>query len=42
MSGLITPDMSASFEVPKETKKIPLDSENPERFAIIGAGMDKK
>jgi hypothetical protein len=42
MSGLITPDMSASFEVPKETKKIPLDSENPERFAIIGTGMDEK
>ena len=26
----------------RETKKIPLDPENPERFAVIGANLDGK
>ena len=31
-----------SFQPAKETKKIPLDPENPERFAVIGANLDSK
>ena len=35
-------DAQGSFQPAKETKKIPLDSENPERFAVIGASLDSK
>ena len=35
-------DAQGSFEPVKETKKIPLDTENPERFAVIGANLDSK
>ncbi|SPT19381.1 unnamed protein product [Triticum aestivum] len=34
-------DAQGSFQPAKETKKIPLDVENPERFAVIGANLDK-
>ena len=35
-------DAQGSFQPAKETKKIPLDLENPERFAVIGANLDSK
>ena len=35
-------DAPGSFQPAKETKKIPLDPENPERFAVIGANLDSK
>ena len=35
-------DAQGSFQPGKETKKIPLDPENPERFAVIGANLDSK
>ena len=31
-----------SFQPAKETKKIPLDPEHPERHAVIGANLDSK
>ncbi|SPT17660.1 unnamed protein product [Triticum aestivum] len=34
-------DAQGSFQPAKETKKIPLDPENPERFAIICANLDR-
>ena len=40
--AMTNPDGGATFEMPKETKKIPIDPENPERMAIIGAGLDEK
>ena len=35
-------DAQGSFQPAKETKKIPMDPENPERFAVIGANLDSK
>ena len=35
-------DAQGSFQPSKETKKIPLDPEHPERFATIGANLDSK
>ena len=35
-------EAQGSFQPAKETKKIPLDPENPERFAVIGANLDSK
>ena len=35
-------DAQGSFQPAKETKKIPPDPENPERFAVIGANLDSK
>ena len=35
-------DAQGSFQPAKETKKIPLDPENPERFAVIRANLDSK
>ena len=35
-------DTGATFDVPKETKKISIDPEFPERKAIIGAGLGEK
>ena len=35
-------DAQGSFQLAKETKKIPLDPEKPERFAVIGANLDNK
>ena len=35
-------DAQGSFQPAKETKKIPLVPEHPERFAVIGANLDSK
>ena len=37
-------DMEAqgSFQPAKETKKIPLDPEHPERYVVVGSGLDNK
>ena len=35
-------DAQGSFQPTKETKKIPLDPEHPERFAVIGANLNRK
>ena len=35
-------EVEGSFKPEKETKKIPLDPEHPERHAIIGANLDSK
>ena len=35
-------EAEGSFKPAKETKKIPLDPEHPERYAIIGANLDSK
>ena len=35
-------EAQGSFQPAKETKKIPLDPEHPERFAVIGANLDNK
>ena len=40
--AMTNPDAGATFEVPKETKKICDDPEFPERKAIIGAGLGEK
>ena len=35
-------EAEGSFKPAKETKKIPLDPEHPERYAIMGTGLDSK
>ncbi|XP_045088665.1 uncharacterized protein [Aegilops tauschii subsp. strangulata] len=35
-------EYQGSFQPAKETKKIPLDPEHPEQFAIVGAHLDSK
>jgi hypothetical protein len=35
-------EAQGSFQLAKETKKIPLDPEHPEKFAVIGAHLDSK
>ena len=35
-------DAQGSFQPAKEMKKVPLDPENPERFAVIGPNLDSK
>ena len=35
-------DAQGSFQLATETKKIPLDPERPERFAVIGANLNSK
>lgn len=35
-------EVEGSFKPAKETKKIPLDPEHPERHAVIGANLDNK
>ena len=35
-------EAEGSFKPTKETKKIPLDPEHPERHAVIGANLDSK
>ena len=35
-------EAEGSFKPAKETKKIPLDPEHPERYAFIGANLDSK
>ena len=40
--AMTNPDGGATFEASKETKKINIDPEYPERQAIIGAGLGEK
>ena len=35
-------EAEGSFKPAKETKKILLDPEHPERYAIMGTGLDSK
>ncbi|XP_020201431.1 uncharacterized protein [Aegilops tauschii subsp. strangulata] len=35
-------ETQASFQPAKETKKVPLDPEHPERHAVIGTNLDSK
>jgi hypothetical protein len=42
MPGMTNPGGSASFQVGKEVKKVHLDEDFPERYALIGAGLDPK
>ena len=42
MAGKQECDAQGSFQPAKETKKVPLDPEHPERFATIGANLDSK
>ena len=35
-------EADGSFKLAKETKRIPLDPEHPERHAVIGANLDSK
>ena len=35
-------EAEGSFKPAKETKKRPLDPEHPERYAVIGTGLDSK
>ena len=35
-------EVEGSFKLAKETKKIPLDQEHPERYAIMGTNLDSK
>ena len=35
-------EAEGSFKLAKETKKIPLDPEHPERYAVIGANLNNK
>jgi hypothetical protein len=42
MSGMTNPGGSASFQVGKEIRKVPLDEVFPERYALVGASLDPK
>ena len=42
MPGMAHVEQNAAFEAPKETKKITVDPEHPERKAIIGSGLTEK
>ena len=42
MPGVINPELNASFQVPKETKKINVDPEYSDRNVIIGSGLTEK
>ena len=35
-------EAEGSFKLAKETKKIPLDPEHPERYAVMGTNIDSK
>ena len=35
-------ETKGSFKPSKETKKIPLDPEHPERYAVVAANLDSK
>ena len=35
-------EAEGSFKPARETKKIPLDPKHPERYAIMGTGLDSK
>jgi hypothetical protein len=42
MPGMANPGGSASFQVCKEVKKVPLDEVFPECHALVGASLDPK
>jgi hypothetical protein len=42
MPGMENPNDTISFQVAKETKRVPLDEVFPECHALIGAGLDSK
>jgi hypothetical protein len=42
MPGMANPSGSASFQVGKEVKKVPLDEVFPECHALVGASLDPK
>ena len=42
MPGMTNPHQSAAFQASKETKKISVDSDFPDRTVIIGAGLTDK
>jgi hypothetical protein len=42
MLGMENPNDTISFQVAKETKRVPLDEVFPERHALIGADLDSK
>ena len=42
MPGMVNPEQGASFQPPKETKKVCVDPSNPERQVIIGSNLDSK
>jgi hypothetical protein len=42
MPGMANPGGSASFQVGKEVKKVPLDEAFPECHALVGASLDPK
>ena len=35
-------EAEGSFKLAKETKKIPLDPDHPEKYAVIGGNLDSK
>ena len=35
-------EAEGSFKPARETKKIPLDPEHPERYTVVGANLDRK
>ena len=42
MPGYVNPEQGATFQAPKETKKVNVDPEFPDRNVIIGAGLSDK
>jgi hypothetical protein len=42
MLGMANPNGTTSFQVAKETKKVPLNEVFPEHHALIGAVLDPK
>jgi hypothetical protein len=42
MPGMVNPNGTTSFQVTKETKKVPMDEAFPERHALVGADLDPK
>ena len=42
MPGMANPEQNATFEVPKETKKINVDPACPDHNVIIGTGLTEK
>ena len=42
MPGMTNPEQHATFQPPKETKKVVVDPANPEHRVIIGTSLDSK
>ena len=42
MPGMVNLEQGASFQPPKDTKKVCVDPSNPERQVIIGSNLDRK